>query len=539
MPSIYGLVFFIGFLGYIVCKRLIEEYKGAFTLSMEAQNFRKLNEAKSKLYTNITHEFRTPLTVISGIASDLNGNTRAKHLIQKNSEQLLHLINQLLHIAKAEQGNLSLHFIQGNIIHYINYLTESFHSLSEKKGIRLVSYADCNEILMDYDEELIKIIGSNLISNALKFTPQNGKVVITMTKLENHFIWKIKDSGIGIENDQFEKIFDRFYQTEQPLNKRYQGSGIGLALVKEIVLQLNGHISVSSKKGEWTEFTIKLPIQNEAVLSNYKRYSKINSATQEIKPKITIPKKDLPIILVVEDNDDVKEYIVNCIENEYCVFTAENGKTGANLAIELTPDLIISDVMMPIKDGYMMTKELKENERTNHIPIILLTAKATHDEKLTGYEFGADAYLIKPFDKSELHIRINQLLENRKAIQLKYQNGITENKEQLPDWLIKLEDIVRKNLDEELQLDLLSKKMFMSRTQLHRKLKSLTGFSPGQYIKTIKLKEAKHLTLHSKKSIQEIALDVGYKNASHFATDFRKMHGSSPTDLRKSIQTLV
>ncbi len=520
----------------------------------EVQRLKELDELKSNLYTNITHEFRTPLTVIMGMNENIRGHEHERKLIRRNSKNLLQLINQLLDLSKVESANLELHKIKGDIVKYIQYLTESFQSLATDKGIQLVFYSEVDSQIMDYDEIKIQHIIYNLLSNAIKFTDEQGKIILHLQTIsvDNHPHLKIKitDTGIGIPADLVAHIFDRFYQVDNTLTRRGEGTGIGLALVKELVQLMEGSIEVKSKEGKGTEFVINLRIVDELTVANLVETPNTVSATLPMSPPLepiigveTIVETEstLPILLIIEDNRDVTNYIQSILQNDYTIRTAENGQLGIDTAIEILPDIIISDVMMPLKNGYEVCETLKLDERTSHIPIVLLTAKAGQTAKMEGLKHGADAYLTKPFHKDELMIRLEKLVAIRQNLQKRYAQFMTPTepilvKESLlleDAFLAKLKAIVTQNFENnQFGVPDLGAAMGMSKMQIYRKLKALTNESPSAFIRSIRLQKGKELLETSKLTISEIAYNIGFSDPNYFSKTFQQEFGKSPRNFR-------
>lgn len=533
----------------------------------ELKKIKELDEVKSKLYTNITHEFRTPLTVIQGMnqktkeqAEDLQvkeivANTEVVH---RNSAQLLTLVNQMLDLQKLESGSLTINSIQGDILPYLSYILEPFQSHASAKGIRLHILSSSSQIVMDYDPERILSIVSNLLSNAIKFTPSGGDVYVTIRKEVNspeQLSIEVKDTGIGIPPEKLDKVFDRFYQIDDTTTRPAEGTGIGLALTKELVHLLKGKISVESQLQKGSTFLIQLPITRLAPLQQTETLTGINGNSDgflthngEIPLKPSPKKsaeKDRPLVLLVEDNKDMLAYLQSCLQNHYHLQTATNGAEGIQYAIANTPDLIVSDVMMPEKDGLELTRTLKTDPRTSHIPIVLLTAKADIASKISGLEIGADAYLPKPFHPKELEVRLRKLIEIRKTLQQKYaESEFFANLSQKPEKTLSLDEIflkrayqtVEKNYeDEEFGIKELMTELNVSRTQLHRKLKALTNHSTSEFIRKIRLAKAKELLLTTDLNVSEIGYRVGFKSSGYFTQAFTNAFGQSPTSFRKSL----
>lgn len=512
---------------------------------LEVQKQQEINTLKSNLYTNITHEFRTPLTVIMGMTENIKNN---KHVddslgtIKNNSKHLLQLINQLLDFSKLEENKVSLHFKRGNITNYINYLVESLRSLAITHKVDL-DFNGNKPIEMDFDPNSISHIITNLISNAIKFSPENAKVFITtniVTQNQQKFLQLIiKDHGIGISEDNLPKIFDRFYQVDTSSTKNYEGSGIGLAIVKELTELMNGTIHVASEIHVGTTFSILLPIQNIAT----ETFLIPEFSDKKLKTKKTLKINsniEQPLILLVEDNKDIAKYLTHCLEDQYRILYAENGEEGIKKAIEHIPDIIVSDVMMPKKNGFQLCEAIKEKEITSHIPVILLTAKASKNDSIQGYTKGADAYLTKPFHQEELLVRIEKLIELRKKLQSKY--TIVNNsekklvsKEHTNDVFIrKVIACIEKHLDDSnFNASKLASELNFSESQLYRKIKATTNSSTSIFIRLIRLQEARKLILNSTLSISEIAFKTGFSDPSWFNKTFKEQYGETPNSLRK------
>ena len=517
-----------------------------------AERLKELDRFKSRFYTNITHEFRTPLTVIKGISNQIDGQEKIKALIQRNSNRLLSLVNQLLDLSKLETQSLSIDWVQGDIIPYLQYLTESCHSLAGSKNINLAFFSNEDHLIMDFDENKLQQILINLLSNAIKFTPEYGSAKViagqVIEKGAPFLELAVKDTGKGIPREKLANIFNRFYQIDDSTTRQGEGSGIGLALVKELVQLLGGSIEVESEVGKGSAFTVFLPVhQNaeQAVVKDWARQPAISEGNNGLDNEQTeansIPNdEEKPLVLIIEDNADVTEYIISCLAADYNLQTAPNGKIGIEKALEMVPDVILSDVMMPEMDGFEVCRHLKTDRRTSHIPIVLLTAKATQADKVSGLSHGADAYLTKPFDKEELLVRLHNLAALSQRLRERLSNIVpateavsdVESKEAI--FLKEVNEIIDSKLSDELfDTNHLCRAIAMSRTQLHRKLKALTGQSTASYIRTFRLKKAKSLLESTDLPIGEIASEIGYKDFSHFSRSFLKEFGVQPSETRK------
>ncbi len=515
----------------------------------EHDQLKKLDEVKSKLYTNITHEFRTPLTVIIGMTEQITGNEEAKKLVLQNSKTLLRLINQMLDLSKIDAGHMTINWVQGNIIEFLKYILESFKSLAAAKNIRLLFYSEIEEFIMDYDEDKIQQILSNLISNGIKFTPEDGQVVLHLqvqnNKAQEFLVVKVKDSGIGIRPEVIPHIFDRFFQVEDLSTYRSRGTGIGLALTKELVHLLGGKISVNSEANKGSTFEITLPVHHHA-----QRQVIPKALPEEVAPLEKVystdsdqekDEEDKPLLLLIEDNADVVTYICSMLRALYRIEVAENGQVGLDKAFEIIPDIVVSDVMMPLKDGYEVCHVLKSDQRTSHIPVILLTAKATQEDRISGLQKGADAYLTKPFSKEELLVRLQKLIELRQDLQNqlggKAPSYLQKPKsKQTPEemFLQKLHLAVEKHMDDtDLEIRHLCRAAHLSHTQVYRKLKALTGKTPSQFIRSIRLNKALQLLQDSNFSVSEVAYETGFKDPAYFSRVFTKAFGNAPSAIRK------
>jgi CheY-like chemotaxis protein len=521
------------------------------------------------LYTNITHEFRTPLTVILGMAQQLTEKPAElfdsrMDMIMRNGRNLLNLVNQMLDLSKLETGKMELQLVRGDVIHFLRYVVESFHSLAESQQKQLHFLTDVDALYMEYDQEKLRQIISNLLSNAIKFTPERGNIYINVIEnlVPSNFdnstlIIKIKDTGMGISEDQLPYIFDRFYQLDNSHTRNTEGTGIGLALTKELVKLMDGEIMVKSPptgayKG--TEFTVSLPLKKVAAVMDSVPYNfrKQDTSAAIIQPAITLyhEEKDatIPLILLVEDNDDVLAYTASCLP-DYRLAVAKNGREGFDIATDVVPDLIITDVMMPFMDGFELMNKLRDNENTSHIPVIMLTAKADISSKIEGLQRGADAYLEKPFNKEELLVRIKKLLELRLHLQQYYlgkaglhtdhltepvttRNELSDSR--MEDGFVKrVREAIEQNLtDVDFTVEKLSSMVFMSHSQLHRKLDALTGCSPNKFIRMIRLKKAKELLQDPANTIASVAMDCGYDDPGYFARVFKQEFDVTPQKWR-------
>lgn len=528
----------------------------------EALRLLELDTFKSQFFTNITHEFRTPLTVILGTTdqliqaektADIPNNEQKLHLIKRNGEGLLFLINQILDLTKIESNTLKMNYVHGNVVPFIRYLTESLQSIAQNRNIRLSLIAAEPEIRMDYDPERLQQIIHNLLSNAIKFTPAGGSVTLS-TKIipavtgqkASTFELSVQDTGIGIQPEDIPLIFDRFYQAGQLEKTNTGGTGIGLALTKELVQQMGGNLRVESEPGVGTTFLANWPITQNAPITEVLTAPKTQNGNPKA-PEASILDLDRPTLLLIEDNPDVIAYLTSSLHGKYQLDIAYNGKEGIEKALATIPDLIVCDVMMPEKDGFEVCEFLKNDLHTSHIPILILSAKAAIESRITGLQRGADAYLAKPFQEQELLLTLNNLLKVRKVLQARYSlqlGKVLVETDPVPDTQIpafEMEDAfvqkIRRYLEEnlnksDLTVDDLSRLMTMSYQSLHRKLSSLTNLSPVQFIRLVRLSHARTLLQTTNRSISEIAYAVGYNDAKYFSRVYTEEFGKTPSSER-------
>ena len=528
------------------------------TKKAEIHKATELDELKTKFFTHIAHEFRTPLSIIMGNADRMKKEPEkwlkeGHEIINRNANDLVNLSNKLLTLSKLEANSMPLNPIQDNLIIYLQYLIESFQSLANIKDIELGFSSTDDEIIMDFDPDKIHDIISNLISNAIKFTPKKGSIQVTATtemiSNQNNLVLRIIDNGIGIPTEQISNIFNRYYQAENHLQALKQGAGLGLALTKEFVNLHGGEIYVASNLGKGSTFIIHIPITNNSRKTHFdfQLAKQESNQTADSNQKVVTSEmsstnqKHFLNLLIIEDNLDVASYLKSLLSKEYNIFIANDGKEGFDKALQITPDLIISDVMMPKLDGFSLCKQLKNDIRTSHIPIILLTALADQNSKLDGLGVGADAYLAKPFNTKELFVRIDKLISLRKSLRKHYKHIISDknlvypsknvNKEET--FINKVRQILEDNLaDEDFGINQLCDNLAMSRSQLYRKFSSLTDLTVHQFIMTLKLQKAKDLLVTTDLNVSEVALDTGFKNISHFSRVFTQEFGKNPSKFK-------
>jgi len=533
----------------------------------QSEKLKELDEAKSRFFANISHEFRTPLMLIRGPLGDFINENKSKlsteefnslKLSLRNVNNLQKLIEQLLDLSKLESGKLSLRAAKTNIISFVRRIIDSFASAGKFIDIKFNTNVD--ELFLYFDEYKLEKVMNNLLSNAYKFVHNEGKISIMIDddkteddeNVSGSFVSiKVKDTGPGITKEDIPYIFDRFYQADDSSVRKYEGTGIGLALTKELIELHGGTISVESEIDAGTTFTIQLPkgtdhlspdeivdIQETDISSKQKEISELDiSPTPEIIDEIEKIKGSN--ILVVEDNFDMRNYIVGHISKDYNIVEAVNGKDGLSKVTENIPDLIISDLMMPEMDGVQFLKEIRNNSKTSDIPFILLTARAGEQDRIAGLKAKADDYLTKPFSPEELKTRIRNILETRQNLEKKFSQKILSIEFDNPElvsadkeFLQKMRDTVIENIsDSSFNINNLIDKAFLSERQLRRRIKELTGLSPLEFIRQIRLLQAKELL--SKQvfnSVAEISFAVGFNNPHYFSRLFKIMFSKSPAE---------
>jgi signal transduction histidine kinase/DNA-binding response OmpR family regulator len=551
-----------------------------------AQQCEELEHLKSRFFANISHEFRTPLTLIMGPLKQWSAKIRDcglqqdLKLIQRNAERLLQLINQLLDLSKLEAGKLNLQVRLTNLTDFLKPLVLSFASLAERKRITLKFKLPIETILAYIDREMVEKILTNLLSNAFKFTLEGGTIEVKIYNPpvsplihkggikggSGEFIQiHISDTGPGIPPEKLPHIFDRFYHSDDSQNHNPEGTGIGLALTKELVELHHGEISVESVEGKGSTFVVILPMGKEQFqvneireegkpeTGNRKSETTEESAETDVSTancQLQTTEKETgdegpetgkarqqPLLLIVEDHPDMRQYMRGYLANRYQILEAGDGKEGIDLALEKSPDLIISDVMMPEIDGFGLVQKLKTDERTSHIPIILLTARADAESKLEGLETGADDYLTKPFDARELQVRVHNLIEQRRKLRERFSQQtaiqpreitVTSMDEQ---FLQRAMDILEQHIsDARFSIEDFSYEIGFSQRHLNRKLQALTNLPARDFIRTLRLQRARQLLQKKSATIMEIAYEVGFNNPSHFSKCFKKQFGQSPSE---------
>jgi two-component system, sensor histidine kinase ChiS len=565
-------------------------------LEAHSKKLQDIDEMKSHFFANISHEFRTPLTLITGpleqIIAETNDNSlKAKmSMMLRNSRRLLTLVNQLLELAKFDSGIMKLKASRQNIVSLVQKITMCFESLAHHNKIELIYERAESNIPVYFDADKLEKIITNLLSNAFNYTPKGGAITVTVKKEsgvegfpEDCAKISVRDTGAGIPPDQLPHIFERFYRGKNNHGYHRKGTGIGLALTKELIELHKGDIRVYSRNEQdnnrGTEFIIWLPTGKrhlnpseiveplsspqalctkdlleshdcstleqdsrkleETNESGITEDGSVESTDESSEKAINSNHSPKPVILLVEDNADVRSYVREPLSTDYRVETAADGRRGLELARTLIPDLIISDVMMPEMDGYELSRELKNDIGTSHIPIILLTAKASEDSMITGLETGADDYITKPFSVAVLKVRIKNLIELRRQLQLNVNREMTLQPSKMAiskidrEFLEDLQAVIKENIgDSSFSVEKLSKKLYMSNSTLYRKIQALSGETPTEFIRSFRLKKGAELLRNDFGTVLEVALEVGFSSANYFTKCFKKKFNLLPTEYR-------
>ncbi|SFF37882.1 Two component regulator propeller [Thermoflexibacter ruber] len=567
----------------LLARKLIiqrERLKASAELNaLKSARLEEVDKLKNQFFSNISHEFRTPLTLIISPIEKLLTNSPPSRgdrggtdetlksdflRIYRNAKRLLELINQLLDVAKLETGTMEVHTSTQNITIFLERLAANFHSLGQDKNVDFAISMPSTQYKAEIDSDKISKIVNNLISNAFKFTPEGGKVtfsaVVEKTEAQKGILHlRVSDTGIGIPKEQIDKIFDRFHQVESSLSRKYEGSGIGLALTKELIELLGGSIMVESEQEKGSTFWVQLPVKElligtQTTTMTISQELSVMTATETKNPLsigerqgegLTSNKK-LPICLIVEDHKDMRVYLQECLQEKFHILLAENGKIGYAIAIKKLPDLIVTDVMMPIINGFELCKFLKENELTNHIPILMLTAKANPESKVEGIERGADAYLVKPFYAKELMATSINLVKQRRVLREKFGKEFKKQPLKVPDkkialkddvlsvdekFMLKVKNIIEANLSNaDFNNEQFAEAMNLSPSQLSRKLKATINQPPNDFVRTYRLHRAAEMLTNKTANVSEIAFQVGFENLSYFTKCFKEQFGKVPSE---------
>jgi signal transduction histidine kinase/DNA-binding response OmpR family regulator len=531
------------------------------TIAAMAEKAENATQEKLKFFTNISHEFKTPLTLIMGPVEELLGkNADVKHpakenltLIRKNALRLLRLVNQLMDFRKIEEKKMMLRASEGEIIGFIRDVMTAFEKNAQKRKIDFQLSTELNQVYAWFDPDMLDKVIFNLLSNAFKFTNDKGRIHISvsMDNTQKNVIIMVEDNGIGMSEEHISHAFDRFYTGEN-----YSGTGLGLSLSKEFIELHHGELILKSEKGKGTRFFISLPLgkahfdeqQVVPLKIDWVRNSNFDILNDETKGTsaagVTTEAGKLPkdyTILLIDDNVELRQFLKGQLDPLYTIVEAHDGITGEHLAFEVVPDVIICDVMLPGKDGFMVSKTLKSDLRTSHIPIIILTAKGSIEQKIAGVQTGADEYITKPFVFEYLHERIKALIRNREVLKEHYSHDLNIDAQGPgPGGLDKkfINDftaLIEKNISNaDFNVNEIGVELGMSRVQVYRKVKALLGYSVNDYIVSVRLKKAKHLILHTDKAIAEISAEVGFSSPTYFSTAFKSKFNLTPKEFKSS-----
>ena len=537
----------------------------------------EMGEAKIKFFMNISHEIRTPLTLIITPLLSLIKEDKEPHrqgiyeIIRKNSERILHLINQMMDLRKIDKGQMAMRMCKTDMVSFINEEYDLFKQQAIAKSIDFEYQHDCEELPVWIDRNNFDKVIINTLSNAFKFTPTAGHILLSLTHTDHHAYISIKDSGIGIPKDKLETIFQRFYQTPADPSDRNIGTGIGLDLTRSLVELHYGTISARNNEGEkgskferGSEFIIRIPLgkdhlKPEEIIEEEEMKKEQNNELAEAEqeeqlaenndqPAETLNNSDTTPasakgakaeIVIVEDEEDIQEYLKAQLSSDFKIRTYPNGKVALNEILKNKPDLVISDIMMPEMDGTTLCAKLKSNINTNDVPIILLTAKSREEDQLEGLQTGADAYILKPFNMDILHRNIINLLTVRRTLRNKFTGNESQNHQveqiemQTPDnsLMQRVMEVINENInDSDLSVDMIAQKVGISRVHLHRKMKELTNQTPHSFIRNIRLQQAAKLLKDGKQSITEVMYACGFSNSASFSTMFKNLYGCSPRE---------
>lgn len=536
---------------FLARKQILRNERQKFKLAQieqEAQQKHEIDDMKLRFFTNISHELRTPLTLIISPLENVIRQTRDEgqkgklEMVHRNAVRLLNMVNQLLDFRKSDVKGHQLNPAQGDIVEFVHNISNSFKEYSEKKSVHLIFFTAIKELLMVFDEDKMGKIIMNLLSNAFKFTPEGGRVDVSLDLLPataeqtERLEIRISDTGIGIKDEDKELIFERFFQVQQKSGQKTSGSGIGLHLVKEFVALHNGTITVFDNLSKGTVFVVTLPVVHAQVAAKPEAGPTAEEENIETLEHIALA-QDMPLVLIVDDNEDFRLFMRDSLATEYRVEVAADGSKAWQMIPELQPDIIVSDVMMPEMDGNELCRLVKNDIRTSHIPLVLLTARSAKEQKLEGLESGADDYVTKPFDFDILNLRIKRLLQLRQKRQENFNPQmeiapsditITSLDEKLIQKAIKyVEDNISRS---ELSVEELSSELGMSRVHLYKKMVSITGKTPIEFIRIIRLKRAAQFLRESQQTVSEIAFQTGFSNPKYFRKYFKDEFGVLPSE---------
>ena len=527
--------YYLGFVGLILTIAILVFLVFRNKIKIAAKE-KELNKIKSHFFSNISHEFRTPLTLINGplikLLESKTLNSEAKpnlELIQKNTDRLIQLVDQMLELSKLDAGVVKISVEKGNLESFLKSSTDAFQFLAKEKKLKLHTSIDKMPWAW-FDTDIIDKIINNLFSNALKYTAPFGEIAFEgFIKDDKELILSITNDVKNFQEKNLDKLFERFYKSEE----QSEGTGIGLSMIKELVNLMHGKIEVQIIDAKKINFKITLPITENAFSSDEKRVIKFENNIDLVKKQ----SKDKPIILIVDDNKNIRDYLGSLLTESYNILESVDGDEGIKMAINHLPDVIISDVMMPNINGIELCNNLKNNELTSHIPIILLTAKSGDFNEISGLQSGADDYITKPFNPKTLQIKINNIVESRKALQERYKKDVIFKPKDIAVtssdevFLNKIKKVLDKHLNSpDFNPELFSNEMGLSRMQLHRKLMAFTGLNTSSFIRSQRLIQAIQILKTSNHTVNEVAYMVGFNTPSYFMKCFKEIYGKTPSE---------
>lgn len=518
------------------------------TILMKRRIEEEANKAKLQFFTNISHELRTPLTLIADpvnyIIHDDNLNSQQRsmlQIVQRNVLVLTQLVSEILDFRKVQNGKMELRLSDFNLAESMKQWIKLFSVSAQKKHIAINMDAP-DTIMLRADQDKIERICYNLLSNALKYTSEGGEITLTAKEENGRVMISVADNGCGISSDELPYIFDRFYQAKNA----GRGTGIGLAIVKAFTELHHGEVSATSIEGKGSTFTIHIPVRQKGEVTNQptekieqlvepSSAEEVPNQARHIDELIQPYQTDKPEVLIIDDNIDIRTYLRSVLSEKYNVSEAADGKVGLELARKIVPDIVLSDIMMPVMDGLAFCQQLKTDKAISHIPVILLTARSLDEQRAEGYEHGADAYLSKPFSLRLLLSRIDNLIESRKKLNQTWSKGVEDDEignisnEIDKSFLKQLRKIIQENLaNSDLSVEQIGDEIGLSRVQLYRKVKALTGYSPVEIVRKARLTRARHLLQTTERTVSEVAYAVGFSTPSYFSKCYKDEFGENP-----------
>ena len=518
------------------------------TILMKRRIEEEANKAKLQFFTNISHELRTPLTLIADpvnyIIHDDNLNSQQRsmlQIVQRNVLVLIQLVSEILDFRKVQNGKMELRLSDFNLAESMKQWIKLFSASAQKKHITISMDAP-DTIMLRADQDKIERICYNLLSNALKYTSEGGEITLTAKEENGRVMISVADNGCGISSDELPYIFDRFYQAKNA----GRGTGIGLAIVKAFTELHHGEVSATSVEGKGSTFTIHIPVRQKGEVTNQptekieqlvepSSAQEVPNQARHIDELIQPYQTDKPEVLIIDDNIDIRTYLRSVLSEKYNVSEAADGKAGLELARKIVPDIVLSDIMMPVMDGLAFCQQLKTDKAISHIPVILLTARSLDEQRAEGYEHGADAYLSKPFSLRLLLSRIDNLIESRKKLNQTWSKGVEDDEignisnEIDKSFLKQLRKIIQENLaNSDLSVEQIGDEIGLSRVQLYRKVKALTGYSPVEIVRKARLTRARHLLQTTERTVSEVAYAVGFSTPSYFSKCYKDEFGENP-----------